>query len=784
MSVGFVPSEEELALVDRIYSRAGCSRPGIISGDTAVELFSTSVDLSPIVLSSIWNIADEDRTGNLTEIGVVIAIRLIGWAQSGKTVDPGLVNTPGPLPNIKGITDTDSTYTPPIPVTPQFPPFTQRDRDAFQNVFVDCGPVDGLLNGEKVRDFFLKSGLSPEDLWQIWNHADTQKRGALDGNDFALGMYLIQAALQGRLTSIPESIPDEIHEQIFGTTTGIDAIPTPVTSPLLSDSSVSSPRILTVQPTVRSEVPSLPSSLPAIPLPLPDNSPYELHEYIQNQDEWDVSPAEKAIADESFDVLDPRKHGFVEGDVAAKFMLRYRLPPEDLAHIWDLADFNNDNRLTRDGFAIAMHLIQRRLSGIELPFTLPLTLIPPSLRPGSHDQTPVPPRHSVSSLAPVTLVRPPRDARVLQGPPLPPKPMSPHVVPRASFSKPVPNGLRSSPETDPFDDQHPSAVVLDQYAQLEGENRVLTAKIEALLAQSERQREAQTEAEVLRRENESLSGKILEMEQLTSLLLQANERHPLVEDLTRQNKELTHRISDLEQSRSTQLAESSRRMEASTQENKDLRVRLREAREAAEAASIRASEEADGLKRKIELLGEDNEHLRSRAQEMERSLSQSHSSSSTTNVRELEILMGDVTRENEELKRRLRQIQRSTTHLLLSPNSDYTVNDDLRRENQRLSANVQELEQLTKQLQMSSEDNELQRVLRDVTHENDALKARLREMRQQITQLQQSSDRVEPLQREISDLKAEIQRLHIEIQNAPSPHSHEDLSIPPPAYDD
>ena len=45
----------------------------------------------------------------------------------------------------------------------------------------------------------------------------------------------------------------------------------------------------------------------------------------------------------------------------------------------DLA-VNNDGRLTRDGFAVAMHLIQGKLSGKDIPASLPPTLVPPSMR--------------------------------------------------------------------------------------------------------------------------------------------------------------------------------------------------------------------------------------------------------------------------------------------------------------------------------------------------------------------------------------------------------------------
>ena len=46
----------------------------------------------------------------------------------------------------------------------------------------------------------------------------------------------------------------------------------------------------------------------------------------------------------------------------------------------DLADLNNDGRITRDGFAVAFHLIQGKLAGKEVPTTLPASLMPPSMR--------------------------------------------------------------------------------------------------------------------------------------------------------------------------------------------------------------------------------------------------------------------------------------------------------------------------------------------------------------------------------------------------------------------
>ena len=112
---------------------------------------------------------------------------------------------------------------------------------------------------------------------------------------------------------------------------------------------------------------------------------------------WDVSPTEKATADKLFVGLDTPKRGYIEGDVAAPFMTKSKLSRAELSKIWlaasiysfpptshtmhrDLVDLNCDGRLTRDSFAVACHLMQRKLSGKEIPTTLPASLIPPSMR--------------------------------------------------------------------------------------------------------------------------------------------------------------------------------------------------------------------------------------------------------------------------------------------------------------------------------------------------------------------------------------------------------------------
>jgi epidermal growth factor receptor substrate 15 len=168
MGINFIPTDEELEIVKRIYNHAGCKRPGAISGDTIVDIFSESVDLSPFVLSKIWNIADEHKSGELSERGLAMAIRLIGWAQKGAEVKSKLVNerkpqirccTPfdscsaasdlslpvaGPLPTFKGSLSKQQYIT---SQSFEWPPFTKQSKEAFDKLFQSNDPVDGLLEG-------------------------------------------------------------------------------------------------------------------------------------------------------------------------------------------------------------------------------------------------------------------------------------------------------------------------------------------------------------------------------------------------------------------------------------------------------------------------------------------------------------------------------------------------------------------------------------------------------------------------------------------------------------
>lgn len=61
-------------------------------------------------------------------------------------------------------------------------------------------------------------------------------------------------------------------------------------------------------------------------------------------------------------------------------MVKSKLPNSVLGKIWKLADYDKDGFLDGDEFSLAMHLINVKLDGYDLPTELPEHLIPPSKR--------------------------------------------------------------------------------------------------------------------------------------------------------------------------------------------------------------------------------------------------------------------------------------------------------------------------------------------------------------------------------------------------------------------
>ncbi|PLW09876.1 hypothetical protein PCANC_20010 [Puccinia coronata f. sp. avenae] len=389
-------SEERLAY-PYLFSKADTDQLGVLVGEKAVAFFAHS-SLPPTILGEIWQLADQDNAGFLTRHQFYIALRLIGKAQRGLPVNEQAISTPGPLCRLKGfpIPGLPSPSTPPaarpLSSTPlaasqsgQDPLYTisNEDRMKYSSMFIKAGPRDGLLDGDKARDIFIRSKLSFEKLGQIWTLADTQSRGALSVSDFCIAMHLIQLSMSGRLPTFPTSLPAALLDSATSSAAGSSfPISRQVTGQQPSISgSLSSPSplrqsstgsMIKPQYTGRSAsgvAPVLSSGITSI-----ISSPTALA--------WDISSAELAQSNIYFDSLDNNRLGYITGDRAVPFMMESKLPGEILARIWDLADIRGEGKLNREEFAVAMRLIQDTLAGgaESLVAKLPPGMVPPSLR--------------------------------------------------------------------------------------------------------------------------------------------------------------------------------------------------------------------------------------------------------------------------------------------------------------------------------------------------------------------------------------------------------------------
>lgn len=321
---------------------------------------------------------------------------MIGWLQKGgaTNVEETLLAKPGPLPAF------DRGPKPPVVAQPTaqplsanttgsaLPQLTPTDRAKFTRLFAGAGPANGLVNGDKARDIFVKSGLSYEKLGQIWNLADTQGRGSLDLTDFIIGMHLIQSCMANSALVLPATLPPGIYETASG------GRPAPAAAPISpvvrNNTGPASP--MRQQYTGGGVAPlqqqGTGGSVGATSAPIPPArsftassafAPPSRQMSIQNP-QWDVTPQAKTTSDGFFSQLDPQNKGVIDGDVAVPFMLQSQLDEATLANVWDLADIRKEGKLTRDEFAVAMHLINLKLAGQEIPTSLPVSLVPPSLR--------------------------------------------------------------------------------------------------------------------------------------------------------------------------------------------------------------------------------------------------------------------------------------------------------------------------------------------------------------------------------------------------------------------
>ncbi|KAF3835584.1 hypothetical protein F7725_028142 [Dissostichus mawsoni] len=285
----------------------------------------------------IWDLADPDGKGYLDKQGFYVALRLVACAQNGHEVSLSSLNLTIP--------------------PPKFP----EEKNTFDGIFESLAPVNGLLSGDKVKPVLINSKLPLDVLGKVWDLSDIDKDGHLDRDEFAVAMHLVYRALE------KEPVPS--------------LLPSSLIPPSKRKKSLGSP------PPPKDSLRSTPSHGSMNSLNSTGSlSPKHTLKSGQHSLNWVVPVSDRGRYDDIFLKTDADLDGFVSGHEVKDIFMHSGLSQNLLAHIWALADTRQLGKLTREQFALAMYLIQQKVSkGLDPPQALTADMLPPSER-----GTPVP----------------------------------------------------------------------------------------------------------------------------------------------------------------------------------------------------------------------------------------------------------------------------------------------------------------------------------------------------------------------------------------------------------
>uniref|UniRef100_A0A8C7QW21 Epidermal growth factor receptor pathway substrate 15 n=1 Tax=Oncorhynchus mykiss TaxID=8022 RepID=A0A8C7QW21_ONCMY len=336
-------------LYDKYYRQVDPSGSGRVAAADAA-LFLKRSGLADLVLGKIWDLADSERKGCLNDQQFFIALRLVACAQNGLEVALKSLNLAVPPPKFH---DTSSPLLPGgVSIDSPWVVKTE-EKLKFDAIFESLSPVGGMLSGEKVKPVLLNSKLPVDVLGRVWELSDLDRDGMLDRDEFAVVMYLVYRALEGE--PIPMSLPATLVPPSKRKKLPVSV---PPVMPLLP-----SPPSIKERRSSHSGSKTLPSKPAATPVT------------------WAVSPPDKAKYDEVFAKTDLDMDGLVSGPEVRDIFLKTGLPSATLARIWELCDIGDIGKLTREQFALALHLINQKLTkGVDPPQNLCPEMIPPSDR--------------------------------------------------------------------------------------------------------------------------------------------------------------------------------------------------------------------------------------------------------------------------------------------------------------------------------------------------------------------------------------------------------------------
>ncbi|XP_055514711.1 epidermal growth factor receptor substrate 15-like 1 isoform X4 [Leucoraja erinacea] len=329
-------------------------------GPTEAALFLKKSGLSDVILGKIWDVADPEGKGYLDKQGFYVSLRLVACAQNGHDVSLNSLNVTLPPPKFH---DSNSPLLiVPSPSSDMHWAVRPEEKAKFDGIFESLSPLNGLLSGDKVKPVLINSNLPLDVLGRVWDLSDVDKDGHLDRDEFAVAMHLVYRALEKE--PVPPALPSTLLPPSKRKKQGpslVGSVPVLPASPPPKDSLRSTPS--------HGSINSLNSAGSISP------------KHIKQPINWVVPTNDKVRYDDIFLKIDLDMDGHVSGLEVKDIFMQSALHQNILAHIWALADTKQMGKLNREQFALAMYLIQQKVSkGADPPQVLTPEMIPPSER--------------------------------------------------------------------------------------------------------------------------------------------------------------------------------------------------------------------------------------------------------------------------------------------------------------------------------------------------------------------------------------------------------------------
>ncbi|KAJ3372283.1 actin organization and endocytosis protein [Allomyces arbusculus] len=321
--------------------------------------------------------------------------------------------------------------TSPLPAPPTFVP--SADFATYTHLFITTvGDYRRRMPAEHARSILVKSGVANEVLARVWSMADSTSAGALTFPEFCLAMALVKRAMADP-NAVPPTLPPHIANEVASlniqlglpsAASVIGAPPGPVAARAATPIPARTPTPLAayaqptggmvpIQPTgIAMQRTGVPMARGISPAPQVGSAPVSRTASMGNlaalnggtpppasaiqpmtvpgimaslpatsqapSGQWLISHDEKLKYATLFKAWDTAGVGYLTGEQCRDIFVTSGLPQNILVHIWSLADIHNAGKLNADEFAIAMHLVYKKLNNVDLPTTLPEELIPSS----------------------------------------------------------------------------------------------------------------------------------------------------------------------------------------------------------------------------------------------------------------------------------------------------------------------------------------------------------------------------------------------------------------------